>query len=95
MSSPKCLVCTCEDVTRVELEEALDAGLQDLESLKRYTGLGTGPCQGKSCLTLTRAVIAAKLGDAVARQAGTITFRAPTTPIPLGHLAGDDEPEAV
>lgn len=89
MTTPKCLVCTCEDVTDVELREAIASGCADLESLKRYTGFGTGPCQGKSCVTLARKMLAAETGKDVATL-GAITFRAPTQPIPLRLLAGED-----
>jgi NAD(P)H-nitrite reductase large subunit len=46
----KTLVCRCEDVTLEELHDAIKRGNRDLESLKRYTGFGTGFCQGKSCV---------------------------------------------
>lgn len=45
----KAFVCTCEDVTADEVAAAIARGYGDLESLKRYTGLGTGLCQGKQC----------------------------------------------
>jgi sarcosine oxidase subunit beta len=43
-------VCRCEDVTRGEVEKAVASGLTTIEEIKRYTGLGTGPCQGRECL---------------------------------------------
>ncbi len=45
----KALVCPCEDVTTEELNHALAKGYRDMESVKRYTGFGTGMCQGKQC----------------------------------------------
>ncbi len=45
----KSLVCTCEDVTVDDIQHAIDKGFKDVESVKRYTGFGTGMCQGKSC----------------------------------------------
>ena len=48
----KVLVCRCEDVTLHELEDAVARGHDDIESLKRYTGFGTGWCQGKGCVAL-------------------------------------------
>ncbi len=45
----KSLVCTCEDVTASEVEHAIAKGYHDLESIKRFTGFGTGVCQGKQC----------------------------------------------
>ena len=46
----KCLLCPCEDVTLSDVRHAIDKGYRDIESIKRYTGFGTGICQGKSCL---------------------------------------------
>ena len=83
----KTIVCACEDVNDVELREAVAAGCRDLESLKRYTGLGTGPCQGKSCLTLCRMTLAAQGVEPI--EAGNITLRAPVQPVPLRYLAGE------
>lgn len=88
--SAKCIVCTCEDVNDVELREAIEAGCTDLESLKRLTGFATGPCQGKTCLTLARQMLAEAL-DAKPETLGAITFRAPIQPIPLRYLAGEEE----
>jgi sarcosine oxidase subunit beta len=90
MTTPKRIVCTCEDVNDVELREAIEAGCTDLESLKRLTGFATGPCQGKTCLTLARQMLAEATG-ATPESVGAITFRAPVQPIPLRHLAGEDD----
>lgn len=46
----KSLICACEDVTASEVEHAIAKGNCDVESLKRFTGFGTGICQGKQCL---------------------------------------------
>lgn len=89
MTTPKCLVCTCEDITDTELRAGIAAGCADLESLKRLTGFGTGPCQGKTCVTLARRILAAETG-APATPAG-ITYRPPTQPVPLRMLAGEQE----
>ena len=45
-------LCRCEDVTVEDVRRAFEKGYRDLESVKRYTGLGTGPCQGKTCLAI-------------------------------------------
>lgn len=82
------MVCTCEDVNDVELRGAIASGCTDLESLKRFTGFGTGPCQGKTCVTLARRILAEELGTPP--TAAGITYRAPTQPIPLRYLAGED-----
>ena len=89
MTTPKCMVCPCEDVNDVELREAIARGCRDLESLKRYTGFGTGPCQGKTCVTLARRILAEEVGKPE-ESLGAITFRPPVQPVPLRFLAGEE-----
>jgi len=87
----KALVCACEDVTRDDLARAYAAGHRDLESAKRYTGFGTGPCQGKSCLALaTRELL--RLG-ATPAEVLPFTARPPLHPVALGALAAADPAE--
>ena len=90
MTTAKCMVCTCEDVNDVELREAIALGCRDLESLKRYTGFGTGPCQGKTCVTIARRLLADATGEDAAAL-GAITYRPPVQPVPLRFLAGEEE----
>ena len=71
----KVLVCACEDVTVHDVEEALARGHRDIESVKRYTGLGTGPCQGKSCLAG-----AMRICQAALPPAGQVPFRSRPPP---------------
>jgi bacterioferritin-associated ferredoxin len=80
----KTLVCRCEDVTLHELEEAMGRGYSDIESVKRYTGFGTGWCQGKWCLSLCARLIHER-GGTVDKP---ITPRPPYHPLPLAVLAG-------
>jgi bacterioferritin-associated ferredoxin len=49
----KKILCHCEDIEIEELYSAIRQGYGDLETLKRYTGIGTGKCQGKCCLIQT------------------------------------------
>ncbi len=79
----KTLACRCEDVTLEELERAIVEGYDDLESLKRYTGFGTGICQGKSCHATCARVLAARGG----RVDRPFTPRPPYHPVELGKLA--------
>jgi bacterioferritin-associated ferredoxin len=85
----KRLVCRCEDVTLEELDHAVAIGHRDIESLKRYTGFGTGWCQGKACLV----VCARRLLELGGDPAQGITPRPPYHPVCLADLAGL-EPEA-
>jgi NAD(P)H-nitrite reductase large subunit len=80
----KTLVCRCEDVTLPDLEDAIARGHRDIESLKRYTGFGTGWCQGKGCVALCALLLRARGGSA----ALPITPRPPVHPIAFGDLAG-------
>lgn len=80
----KTLVCRCEDVTLHELEEAMKRGYTDLESVKRYTGFGTGWCQGKGCVALCARLVVERGGTA----GQPITPRPPYHPMRLGDLAG-------
>jgi NAD(P)H-nitrite reductase large subunit len=80
----KTLACRCEDVTVPDLEEAIARGHTDIESLKRYTGFGTGWCQGRSCVALCARFLVEHGGSA----ALPITPRPPMRPIELGDLAG-------
>ncbi|HRI71388.1 MAG TPA: (2Fe-2S)-binding protein [Polyangium sp.] len=83
----KTLVCRCEDVTLHELEAAMERGYRDIESVKRYTGFGTGFCQGKWCLALCARLVRERGGDVDK----PITPRPPYHPVELSVLAGLDE----
>lgn len=90
--SDKIVVCRCEDVTTHEIDEALRAGHRDLESLKRYTGFGTGWCQGKQCVALCARLLEQRGGES---PGSPITPRPPFHPISIAHLArvlGEEEP---
>jgi len=81
---PKTLACRCEDVTLHELEAAIERGHDDIESLKRYTGFGTGWCQGKYCLAACARLLVERGGKAEL----PITPRPPYHPVSLAALAG-------
>lgn len=54
----KKIVCHCEDVEAEEVLSALKQGFGDIETLRRYTGIGTGKCQGKCCIVQTLRILA-------------------------------------
>ncbi len=85
MDDDKTFVCRCEDVTLREIDVAIAKGNRDIESVKRYTGIGTGWCQGKQCVVLCARLIAARGGDP---PTAPITPRPPVHPLPLAQLAG-------
>ena len=86
--SGKVIVCRCEDVTLHDVEHTLARGYRDIEEVKRYTGFGTGPCQGKECL----AVVALQLARITGQPPAAIppfTSRPPLAPTPIRLLAND------
>ncbi|RMG13416.1 MAG: (2Fe-2S)-binding protein, partial [Deltaproteobacteria bacterium] len=70
---PRIVVCSCEDVTLEDIEHSLERGYCDIESVKRFTGFSTGPCQGRHCLALVARILHARDPDAPLK---------PTTPRP-------------
>jgi bacterioferritin-associated ferredoxin len=82
----KRFVCQCEDVTVDELKAVIRRGFTDIEEVKRITGIGTGPCQGKQCLHVFRKLLAEETGRAIGDIPLT-TLRPPVTPVPFGQLA--------
>jgi bacterioferritin-associated ferredoxin len=81
----KIILCRCEDVTLKDVEDSIAHGYGDIEEVKRYTGFGTGPCQGKECLSVVAAIVAERAGAGVDVLA--FTSRPPLAPTPLKHYA--------
>ena len=86
----KTLVCTCEDVTVEDFEKAIARGYKDVESVKRYTGFGTGVCQGKSFLARAAQLLCDKGGEPP-EKLGPITPRPPFRPTRFGALASVED----
>lgn len=79
-------ICRCEDVTLDDVEKTIELGLCTIEEIKRYTGLGTGPCQGKECLVgLTRYLLQRQLLNSSSVQ--PFTARPPTEAVTFAQLA--------
>ena len=95
------ILCLCRDVTAGDVRRAVAAGYTDVETLKRFTGAFTGPCQGKSCGEAVRSLLAELTGRDLA-DVPAPTVRPPLWPVRLGTLAAgsgthaggaDGEPE--
>jgi sarcosine oxidase subunit beta len=86
----KVLLCPCEDVTEDDVLASIDKGYRDVESVKRYTGFGTGICQGKSCLSAVARVLFRSGG---LKQEAVLPFtpRPPLYPTELSLLATETE----
>jgi Fe-S-cluster-containing hydrogenase component 2/bacterioferritin-associated ferredoxin len=84
------IVCRCEDVRRSEVVAAIRDGLKSVDEIRRVLRVGMGPCQGKTCGTLVRSILAAELGGRPSDYAPS-KVRAPLKAISLGKLATEDE----
>jgi sarcosine oxidase subunit alpha len=90
----RCIACPCEDVLLSEVEEAVRRGYRGIEVIKRYSGLGTGLCQGRYCLPDALLVLSILEGRPPS-EVGYITQRPPVVPTPLAAFAAlDPEPSA-
>jgi bacterioferritin-associated ferredoxin len=87
----KTIVCRCEDVTLSDIRRSFELGYTDIEEVKRYTGFGTGPCQGKECLVLVAELLAKETEGELKRPLRPFTARPPIEPVPLGIFARADE----
>jgi sarcosine oxidase, subunit alpha len=83
----KNFVCLCEDVTEKDLMQGVEEGFDEIETLKRYSTVSMGPCQGRMCSRSSTELCGLATGKDFG-AVGTTTARPPITPVPLGALAG-------
>jgi sarcosine oxidase subunit alpha len=83
---PRALLCLCEDVRVGDCEQAIADGFDNIELLKRRTGAGTGPCQGKLCHAELMACLAR-----AGRLSALPTVRPLLRPVRLDAFAGADD----
>ena len=83
----KQFICVCEDITAKDVARAIDEGFGDIQTLKRYSTVTMGPCQGKMCLKSFVGVSAQHTGLSI-DETGVTTARPPFQPVPMGALAG-------
>jgi sarcosine oxidase subunit alpha len=84
----KRFVCLCEDVAEHDIEQAVSEGFDGIETLKRYSTAGMGPCQGKVCTSAMREVCA-RATDLDLTEMAAPTTRPPCIPVPLAVLAAE------
>lgn len=84
------VVCRCEETTAEDLISAIRMNHKSLNSIKKRTRLGMGPCQGKTC-----EAIAVEMGlraGVPLSELGHLTIRPPITPIPMSVMTQYSEP---
>jgi hypothetical protein len=87
LAAPDTIVCRCEELTRAELERAIDASA-DVNVVKALTRVGMGLCQGRNCSRQLAALVAARHGLRLA-DVPLWTPRSPVRPVPLGAVADE------
>jgi NAD(P)H-nitrite reductase large subunit len=87
LATDQTLLCRCEEVTRAEVQGAIDEGARNLQAVKLLTRLGMGACQGRNCSSPAAAMLCAATG-CTQSEAGRINPRPPIQPVTLGTLAG-------
>jgi sarcosine oxidase subunit alpha len=83
----RAFVCFCSDVSTADLCDGIREGFDHIETLKRYTTLTMGPCQGRMCQLAGIGVCAHQTGRTMA-ETGVTTARPPNPSVSLGALAG-------
>ena len=82
------IICRCQEVTRGEIEAAIEDGATTVEGVKKRTRAGMGLCQGKTCQKLVMKIIAEKTGQKPADIVPP-TFRPPVRPVRIGVMEED------
>jgi thioredoxin reductase/bacterioferritin-associated ferredoxin len=80
------IVCRCEDITRGEIDKAIESGAVDFNQVKQWTRCGMGPCQGRMCSETVATLLAPHSGS---REAvGMWTGRPPLRPVVADEILG-------
>lgn len=82
----KKIICLCMDITDDDIARAIEEGFDHIETLKRYTAVLMGPCEGKVCAMNVLQEFARLTGKTV-EELRVPTLRPPLRPLPLGLLA--------
>lgn len=85
------VVCRCEEVTMVALEDAYRSGVTTSRELKMKTRATMGYCQGRTCRHLVDAFIHQMAPDSP-HVAERLSYRPPIRPVTFGELARGEHP---
>ena len=87
LATPETVVCRCEEVTRGDLDRAIDA-TTDVNVVKGFTRATMGLCQGRNCQRQVAALIAARHTRRI-EDVPVATPRSPVRPVPLAVVADE------
>ncbi|HVB08892.1 MAG TPA: (2Fe-2S)-binding protein [Bacillota bacterium] len=83
------VVCRCQGIGGAEVLEAVAThGLATCDQVKKLTGAGMGPCQGRVCGPLLRSAL---LAAGVREEPGPLRVRPPLRLVAMGLLAAGAE----
>lgn len=84
------VICRCEEVTKKEIEKAIEDGARTIKGVKIRTRAGMGLCQGRTCCQLVRKILAEKTGQ---KPSGFLpaTFRPPVRALNVENLTRGEE----
>ncbi|HTY55598.1 MAG TPA: (2Fe-2S)-binding protein [Candidatus Binataceae bacterium] len=83
------ILCLCMDVTDHDIETAIAEGFDQTETLKRFTAVLMGPCEGKSCALNVLREFARLTGKNIA-ELRVPTLRPPIRPLPLAVMGAEE-----
>ncbi len=84
------IICRCEEVSRSEIQEAIEDGARTVDGVKRRTRAGMGLCQGRTCRRIVSRIIATETKQPISEVMPS-TFRSPVRPVAIGVLANEKE----
>jgi len=90
MKKDDLVICRCEEVTKKEIEKAIEDGARTIKGVKIRTRAGMGLCQGRTCYQLVRKILAEKTGQKPSKLLPA-TFRPPVRVLNLKNLTRDRE----
>lgn len=76
-------ICRCEEVTKKEIEDAVDNGATTMDEVKRCTRAGMGLCQGRTCRKSVERIVAQKTGKDI-KDVKPSSYRQPVRPVKMG-----------
>ena len=65
MNEDNIIICRCEDVTLKDIRNLIQQGFTTIQEIKRFSRIGMGPCQGKTCGLLISKEIAEITGISI------------------------------